>query len=75
MKLSLAAGMLGMLWFTLSQAQVLPPSGPRSAVPHDPSDAPLVRPAADDPLAATGFTAGTPGPYLPSPDEAADRAH
>jgi hypothetical protein len=69
MKLSLAAAMAGTLWATVAQGQVLPSSGPGSSIPVGPDDTPLVRRAFDEPLSATGLTAGMPGPYRPNPSD------
>jgi hypothetical protein len=44
-------------------------SGPGTSIPVNPDDGPLLYRPGNYPLNATGLTAGTPGPYLPNPND------
>ena len=69
MKLSFASVLVVTLWATAAQTQLLP-SGPGSSIPVGPDDRPLLsRPANSHSFSATGLGAGTPGPFLPNPDD------
>jgi hypothetical protein len=66
MKLCFAPVVAITLWATVAQAQLLP-SGPGSSIPVGPDDGPLLnRPANSH---ATGLGAGSPGPFLPNPND------
>jgi len=70
MKLSFGSVMAVTLWSTIAQSQILPnSSGPRSSMPVSPDDRPLLSRPNSGAWAATGLTAGMPGPYLPDPND------
>jgi hypothetical protein len=70
MKLSFGSVIAAALWVNVAQTQALPNrSGPGSSIPVSPDDRPLLSRPSDYPLSATGLTAGTPGPYLPNPND------
>jgi hypothetical protein len=70
MKLSFGSIIALTLWATIAQTQVLPnPSGPGSSIPVSPDDRPFLSRSSNRSLAATGLTAGMPGPYLPNPND------
>jgi hypothetical protein len=68
MKLWLASVVAVTLWATAAQTQLLP-SGPGSSIPVSPDDRPLLSRPSRYPFSATGLGAGTPGPYLPNPND------
>ena len=68
MKLSFGSVMAITLWATAAQTQVLP-SGPGSSIPVSPDERPLLSRPSNYPFSATGLGAGTPGPFLPNPDD------
>jgi hypothetical protein len=70
MKLSFGSAIAVTLWATIAHTQVLPnTSGPASSIPVSPDDRPLISRPSNRSLAATGQTAGMPGPYLPNPND------
>ncbi len=70
MKLSFGSVMAVTLWATTAQTQVLPNlSGPGSSIPVSPDDRPLLSRPSNYPFSATGLGAGTPGPFLPNPND------
>jgi len=72
MKLSFASIMAVALWATTTtaQTQVLPnPSGPGSSIPLSPDDRPLLSRSRNHSFSATGLGAGTPGLFLPNPND------
>jgi hypothetical protein len=70
MKLWFGSVMAATLWSTIAQTQVLPNSfGPGSSIPLGPDDRPLLSRPSNRSWAATGLTAGMPGPYLPNPND------
>ena len=70
MKLSFGPAIAVTLWATVAQTQVLPnPSRPGSSIPVSPDDRPFISRPSHRALAATGLTAGMPGPYLPNPND------
>jgi hypothetical protein len=68
MKLSFGSIMAITVWATTAQTQVLP-SGPGSSIPVSPDDRLLLSRPTDRSLSATGLGAGTPGPFLPNPND------
>jgi hypothetical protein len=70
MKLSFGSVMAVTLWSTIAQTQVfLNPSGPGSSIPVSPDDRPLLSRPSSHSFSATGLGAGTPGPFLPNPND------
>jgi hypothetical protein len=70
MKLCFGSVIAAALWANIAQTQALPNgSGPGSSMPVSPDDGPLLSQPGNYPLSATGVTAGTPGPYLPNPND------
>ncbi len=58
------------LWAFLAQIHVLAnPPGPGSSVPVSPDDTPLLTPSKNLSPNITGFSAGTPGPFLPNAND------
>jgi len=70
MKLSFASIVAATLWAAAVHAQVFQgPHGPAGAAPASPDDkTPLHRPAHRLP-STTGMASGTPGPFLPNPND------
>jgi len=68
MKLSFASVLVVTLWATAAQTQLLP-SGPGSSIPIGPDDRPLLNRPSNHSFSETGLAAGTPGPYLPNPND------
>jgi hypothetical protein len=68
MKLSVGAAMAVTLWATAAQTQVLP-SGPGTSIPLSPDDRPLLSRPSNHSFIETGLGAGTPGPFLPNPND------
>jgi hypothetical protein len=68
MKLCFASVVAVTLWATAAQTQLLP-SGPGSSIPVSPDDRPLLSRPSHYPFSATGLGAGTPGPFLPNPND------
>jgi hypothetical protein len=70
MKLCFGSVIAAVLWANIAQTQALPNGfGPGSSMPVSPDDTPLLSRPGHYPLSATGVTAGTPGPYLPNPND------
>jgi hypothetical protein len=70
MKLCFGSVIAAALWANIAQTQALPNGfGPGSSMPVSPDDRPLLSRPGHYPLSATGVTAGTPGPYLPNPND------
>ena len=70
MKLAFGSVVAVTLWSTIAQAQVFPSlSGPGSSIPLGPDDRPLLSRPGNHSLSATGLGAGTPGPFLPNPND------
>jgi hypothetical protein len=70
MKLCFGSVVAATLWSTIAQAQVLPSqSGRGSSIAVSPDDSPLLSRPGNRSWAATGLTAGMPGPYLPNPND------
>ena len=70
MKLSFGSVVAAALWANIAHAQALPNGfGPGSSIPGSPDDTPLLSRPGNYPLSATGLTAGTPGPFLPNPND------
>jgi hypothetical protein len=70
MKLSFGSALAIALWTTIAQTEVLlNPSGPGSSTPVHPDDRPFLSLPRNHPLSTTGFAAGTPGPFLPNPND------
>jgi len=70
MKLAFGSVVVMTLWFTIAHAQVFPNlSGPGSSIPLGPDDRPLLSRPGNHSFSATGLAAGTPGPFLPNPND------
>ena len=70
MKLSFGSVIAAALWANIAQTQALPNGfGPGSSIPVSPDDRLLFSRPLNYPLSASGLTAGTPGPYLPNPND------
>jgi hypothetical protein len=70
MKLSFGSVIAAALWAQIAQAQALPNGcAPGTSIPVSPDNTPLLSRPGIYPSSATGLTAGTPGPYLPNPDD------
>jgi hypothetical protein len=72
MKLFFGSVIAAALWVNIAHSQAPPNrSGPGSSIPVSPDDRPLLSRPCNYPLSATGLMAGTPGPYLPNPNDPA----
>jgi hypothetical protein len=70
MKLLFGSVIAAALWASIAHSQAPPNrSGPGSSIPVSPDDRPLLSRPGNYPFGATGLTAGTPGPYLPNPND------
>jgi hypothetical protein len=70
MKLSLGSAIAATLWATTAHTQALTnPTGPGSSIPVSPDDRPLLSRPSNHAFSATGLAAGTPGPFLPNPND------
>jgi hypothetical protein len=70
MKLCFGSVIAAALWANIAQTQALPNgSGPGSSISVSPDDRPLLSRPGHYPLSVTGVMAGTPGPYLPNPND------
>jgi len=70
MKLSLGSAIAATLWAATAHAQILLNlTGPGSSIPVGPDDRPLLSRPGNYALSATGLAAGTPGPFLPNPND------
>jgi hypothetical protein len=70
MKLFFGSVIAAAVWANIAHSQAPPNrSGPGSSIFVNPDDGSLLSRPGNYPLSATGLTAGTPGPYLPNPND------